>query len=183
MKIYTKTGDQGKTGLLSGERVWKDDPRLRAVGSVDELNAWLGWIIAKTPWQDLREQLSAIQEDLHLLGSDLACGSAEQQGRSCLRLSDDATTRLEKWIDELEGSLEPLRFFIRLGGAEIAAMLHIARTVCRRAEREATPLQREADLREAVETYLNRLSDYLFTAARVANARSGIGDQPWNAGL
>ncbi len=179
MKIYTRTGDSGKTGLLSGERVWKDDPRLQAIGSVDELNAWLGWIIVKVPWQDLREQLGTVQEDLHLLAADLACGD-ENEGRVCQKLSEEATARLESWIDELDKSLEPLRFFIRLGGHEVAAMLHIARTVCRRAEREIMPLQRRTHVRQAVARYLNRLSDYLFTAARVANARSGLGDRPLN---
>lgn len=178
MKIYTKTGDKGKTGLFGGQRVSKDSLRVSAYGGVDELNALIG--VARSHGVD--EQLDAclhrIQNELFILGSDLATPGESDY---IPRMKDDYTTQLEQEIDQFEQEIPPLRQFILPGGAQGASYLHLARTVCRRAERHVVSLRDTPDepLNEAVLPYLNRLSDWLFTVARLANARAGFADVPW----
>lgn len=175
MKIYTRTGDSGTTSLLGNRRVRKDDPRVEAYGSVDELSAFVG--VARTSLTDspLVEELHAVQADLFEIGSQLA--SVEDK-RPFEALAEDRITALEISIDRMEESLEPLRYFIFPGGSIAAAHLHVARTVCRRAERQVIAIE-ESERHAAAIRYLNRLSDYLFVAARFANYGAGVEDIPW----
>lgn len=185
MKIYTRTGDRGETGLFGGGRVAKDHHRVEAYGAVDELNAVIGLVVTGLRGDDeveLAGRLERVQADLFTLGAHLATPSAEDGGRAAAHVPELPVGRvaeMESWIDEAEVELEPLRTFILPGGGESAARLHLARTVCRRAERRVITLGREVSLDEAVVVYLNRLSDLLFTLARLANRRSGAGDVPW----
>lgn len=185
MKIYTRTGDRGETGLFGGGRVAKDHHRVEAYGAVDELNAVIGLVVAalRAAGEDgIAARLELVQADLFTLGAHLATPSAEDGGRATAHVPDLPSTRvaeMEGWIDEAEGELEPLRTFILPGGVESATRLHLARTVCRRAERRVITLAREVRLDDAVVVYLNRLSDLLFTLARLANRRAGASDVPW----
>jgi len=185
MKIYTRTGDGGDTGLFGGGRVRKDDARVEAYGEVDELNASIGLAIAAiedSPTAAWVERLRIVQEDLFAIGSHLATPDAESNpaAKNLPPLPIARVERFETWIDEAETRLDPLRNFVLPGGSEGAARLHLARTICRRAERRVLPLVRSADDRESVAlVYLNRLSDLLFILARVANADVGLGDVPW----
>ncbi|WP_372633234.1 cob(I)yrinic acid a,c-diamide adenosyltransferase [Cohnella sp.] len=178
MKIYTRTGDGGKTSVI-GARVEKDDLRVEAYGTTDELNSFVGQtaaVIAKLPaeeWSDRLEQLTVIQHELFDCGSDLSYASPDP-GK--LKVSAEMTERLERWIDELEESNPPLEKFILPGGSEPAALLHVCRTVCRRAERRVVSLSREQECPDEVHKYLNRLSDYFFAAARAANVRLKVQD-------
>ena len=179
MKIYTRTGDGGDTGLFDGTRVSKSDPRVAAYGEVDELNAWLGLVRASTTDEDLRGMLEQIQRDLFGLGARLADPArriAERVTKAAVTPEDVA--RLEGWIDRLESELPPLRRFILAGGSPAGAGLHVARTVCRRGERSIVALGRDAVEPELV-VYLNRLSDLLFVMARAANRRSGAPELEW----
>jgi len=176
MKIYTKTGDGGETGLLGGERVGKDHPRIEAYGTVDELNAQIGAVRALDPGEALGGQLALIQQDLFVLGSRLA---APEPGPKLPKLDENSITRLERWIDEADETLPPLKNFILPGGTPAGAGLHLARTVCRRAERRVRSLSAEVKLDAGILVFLNRLSDYLFTAARLANHRAEVADEPW----
>jgi cob(I)alamin adenosyltransferase len=185
MKIYTRTGDRGDTGLFGGGRVPKDDARVEAYGAVDELNAVLGVAIARLREDDEQQtadRLETVQADLFSLGAHLATPAAEDGGRATAHVPDLPEGRvgeMEGWIDEAEAELEPLKVFILPGGGESAARLHHARTVCRRAERRVITLARDARLDDLVVVYLNRLSDLLFTLARLANRRAGTDDVPW----
>jgi cob(I)alamin adenosyltransferase len=167
-RIYTRTGDQGGTSLGDGSRVSKDDPRVAAYGTVDELNAVLGLLLtADPPEADL---LRRIQNDLFDLGADLCYPqSPEEQPGQRLRVSPGQATRLEEAIDRLNASLAPLTSFVLPGGTPAAAWCHLARTVCRRAEREVVALMRKEQVNPQVLIYLNRLSDLLFVLARVCN--------------
>ncbi len=178
MKIYTKTGDTGQTGLFGGGRVSKDSLRVHAYGSVDELNAVLGVARAIGMNATLDTLLARIQNELFVLGADLATPGAANY---IPRVDSDYVTRLEQEIDQFEAELEPLKQFILPGGTPEAAQLHLARTVCRRAERQVVSLQAtEEALNSITLLYLNRLSDWLFVLARLANARSGVADVPWH---
>ncbi len=177
MKVYTKTGDQGETGLWGGQRVRKDSPRVHAYGTVDELNSVLGVIRANGVDAELDGILSRVQDELFVLGADLA--TPESTKERIERVDEGYITRLEQEIDRFEGELEPLRQFILPGGTVAAAHLHIARTVCRRAEREATNITLQGPINNLALAYLNRLSDWFFTLARVANKRAGVVDIPW----
>lgn len=185
MKIYTRTGDQGDTGLFGGGRVPKDHARVDAYGEVDELNAVLGLTVAglQTEGQDeLARRVQSIQADLFTLGANLATPAPEDGGRRNDYIPELPTARvaeMEAWIDDAETELEPLRAFILPGGTQAAALLHLARTVCRRAERRVIHLAREARIEPEVVVYLNRLSDLLFTLARLSNRRAGVPDVPW----
>jgi cob(I)alamin adenosyltransferase len=175
VKIYTRTGDAGETALFGGTRVPKNDPRIDAYGTVDELNAFIGSARASWPGSPIDEQLAAVQSDLFDTGAQLASpGSSRFTGVDGARI-----TALESSIDEMERELEPLKSFILPGGSPAAAQLHIARTICRRAERLVVALSDPA----AATTikYLNRLSDYLFVAARYANRKNGVDDVVWKA--
>lgn len=183
-RIYTKSGDNGETALGDGRRVTKDHPRVTAYGTVDELNALLGLAIAACPDFPEAPLLLAIQNNLFDLGADLCVPATdEEQPGQCLRMIPAQHETLERAIDRLNEPLEPLRSFILPGGTTFAAWLHLARTVCRRAERDVVTLSRDPDERvnPQVLIYLNRLSDLLFVLARVAND-SGKGDVLWVPG-
>ena len=172
MKIYTRTGDAGETSLLGGHRVAKNDPRIEAYGTVDELSSFIGVARAAWPQSPIDGQLASIQNDLFDVGAQLAAVDASRfPGAAEGRIAD-----LERSIDEMESELPALTNFILPGGTAAAAHLHVARTVCRRAERNvvATGTAQERTIR-----YLNRLSDYLFVAARYANAKQGVADVLW----
>jgi cob(I)alamin adenosyltransferase len=181
MKIYTKTGDRGTTALFGGGRVRKSHPRVAAYGSVDELSSALGWAISVTRDASLRERLALVQHDLFAIGADLA-RPPRSEGESHPEVPELPLFRIpemEAWMDAAGEELEPLREFILPGGAPGAAALHVARTVCRRAEREVVALA-EVELIDAeILRYLNRLSDLLFVFARLENARAGTPDVVW----
>ena len=182
LKIYTKTGDRGETGLFGGARVPKDDARVEAYGDVDELNSVLGMAVAASRDEELVAGLLAIQTDLFTLGARLATPAPEDGGRDnpwIPQLDPERVAELERWIDRAETELEPLKTFVLPGGTASAASLHLARTVCRRAERRVVALSRAATIDAGVVVYLNRLSDLLFTLARLANRREGVEDVPW----
>ena len=173
MKIYTRTGDSGETSLFGGSRVRKDDPRIDAYGTIDELNSFIGTARAAWPGSPIDSELESIQSDLFDVGAQLAApGNDRFTGARA-----DRAAQLESAIDDMERDLPPLKNFILPGGSAAASQLHVARTVCRRAERLVVSLH-DAGL-EATIVYLNRLSDYLFVAARFANARLGVDDVTW----
>ncbi|MBO9318367.1 MAG: cob(I)yrinic acid a,c-diamide adenosyltransferase [Chloroflexus sp.] len=176
MKIYTRTGDNGETGLFGGQRVRKDDLRVQAYGTVDECNAAIGVARASGSDPALDAVLAVVQNQLFVLGADLA---SPDESPHIPRVTEEMTAFLEAQIDAMEAELTPLKQFILPGGTLMAAHLHLARTVCRRAERVTVTLAAEESVRAEILTYLNRLSDFLFVAARVANARAGLGDVPW----
>ena len=178
MKIYTRTGDAGDTSLFDGTRVKKSDARVDAYGEVDELNAWLGLARARRLDPDLDEALVHIQRDLFALGAELADPTDKIADRvTKATLGDDDVVRLERLIDRLETELLPLRRFILAGGSPAGAALHVARTVCRRAERRIVSLEPRVD--RVLLRYVNRLSDLLFVLARVVNHRSGVPETEW----
>lgn len=176
MKLYTRRGDDGTTGLLGGKRVSKDDVRVRAYGAVDEINATVGWVLAACQFDDITEMLTAIQSDLFVLGAALATADGR---RSEVAIGKERVTCLERWIDHATAEVSPLTAFILPGGSELAGRLHLARTVCRRAEREVVHLATLQPVEAASSAYVNRLSDLLFALARCANARMGLPDIPW----
>ncbi len=179
MKIYTRTGDSGDTALFDGTRVLKSDGRVAAYGDLDELNAWLGLVRAHLPDGDLATQLQQIQRDLFAVGARLADPSHRIAGRvTKAAVSMEDVARLEGWIDEYDASIPPLGRFILAGGAPAGAALHVARTVCRRAERAMVQLGEGAFENELLQ-YVNRLSDLLFTMARAVNHRAGIAEIEW----
>ncbi len=180
MKIYTRRGDGGDTDLFGGPRVSKDDLRVEAYGAVDELNACLGACRAESRHDDLRGMLESLQSRLFDLGGGLATPSAAHRQKSGVpEPQPQDVAELEAQIDRLEKELEPLERFILPGGSKAAAAFHVARTVCRRAERRAVSLHREEPVSEASLRYLNRLSDLLFVMARVENQRAGVSDLEW----
>jgi cob(I)alamin adenosyltransferase len=190
LRIYTRTGDMGDTGLFGGERVRKDDARVEAYGTVDELNAVLGVARVQAEDPELRETLAAFQDRLFAVGADIATPmeTATQRGRvSIERIAPERVEALERLIDRFESELPPLTRFILPGGSALAAALHLARTVCRRAERRCVTLAHLAEdadnptINPEVIRYLNRLSDLLFVLARVANHRQGVEDIVWNS--
>ena len=178
MNIYTRTGDQGETSLFDGTRVPKDHARVEAYGDVDELNAWLGFARASLGPADLDEVLADLQRHLFALGSELADPAKKIAARVAkAALTDQDVERLERLIDQWEIELEPLRRFILAGGTPAGAALHVARAVCRRAERRIISLQPRP--RPSVLRYVNRLSDALFVLARVVNKRAGAAETEW----
>lgn len=180
-KIYTKSGDKGETGLGDGSRVSKVHPRVEAYGVVDELNANLGVLVAQCPDQEWAERIRLIQNDLFDLGADLCIPeSAKQPGKS-LAIQSSQVTRLEQWIDQYNESLQALESFILPGGSVASAWCHLARTVCRRAERAVVHLGQAESYNPQVLIYLNRLSDLLFVLARVFN-NNGKDDVLWMPG-
>ncbi|MBP7776500.1 MAG: cob(I)yrinic acid a,c-diamide adenosyltransferase [Acidobacteria bacterium] len=179
MKIYTKTGDDGTTSLFDGTRVSKAHPRVVAYGAVDELNAHLGLAIAAALAPALAEQVTHIQRDLFAVGARLADPSHKIAARvEKASIGEADVARLEGWIDALEATLPPLGHFILAGGAPGGAALHVARTVCRRAEADALRIV-DGEVEAVVLVYLNRLSDLLFVMARAANASAGVPEQIW----
>ena len=175
MKIYTRTGDAGETSLFGGARVAKSDARIEAYGTVDELNSFLGVARATWPESPIDAQLAAAQSDLFEIGVHLASpGTSRFPGVEPARIEE-----LEHGIDAMEEELAPLKTFILPGGTLAASQLHIARVVCRRAERLVVALNDESPATKSSIAYLNRLSDYLFVAARFANRWAGVEDVPW----
>ncbi len=179
MKIYTKTGDAGTTGLFGGVRVGKDEPRVEAYGTVDELNAVVGVARAVGVPPAMDAVLSSVQEALFVVGAELATVPGKEDKLSMALVSAEDTGRLEGSIDAMEADLAPLKNFVLPGGTPASAALHQARTVCRRAERCTLRASRGTAVRPEVLVYLNRLSDYLFVAARFANHSAGVPDVPW----
>lgn len=181
MKIYTKTGDDGETGLFGGGRVAKDHARVAAYGEVDELNSVLGLVRATPPEDFHAELLESIQRDLFSLGGQLATPDPGKVAAALEKaaLSGDRVATLERAIDEATRELPPLRAFVLPGGTSKAAALHLARTTCRRAERAVVHLAREQAIHPLFVAYLNRLSDLLFTLARLANHRAGLPEVTW----
>ena len=179
MKIYTRVGDTGETGLFAGPRMPKDDPRIEAYGEVDELNAVFGNVRCESLPNDVAELLVAIQNSLFAVGAELATPEPAKQGISVV--TDQRVEALEQAIDRFEAELPPLKQFILPGGSRAAAVLHLARTDCRRTERRLVTLHRaEPNVSECLVRYLNRLSDLLLVMARIANFRCGVADEPWS---
>ena len=175
MKIYTRTGDHGETSLFGGKRVAKNDPRIEAYGTVDELSSFLGLARASELPADVDAEIAKIQSDLFEIGAHLASpGISRFPGADAQRITD-----LEKAIDTMESELPVLTTFILPGGTQAAAHLHVARTICRRAERCVVALGDDSEATQSTIRYLNRLSDYLFVAARFTNLRQGGADVPW----
>ncbi|MFA6916722.1 MAG: cob(I)yrinic acid a,c-diamide adenosyltransferase [Parachlamydiales bacterium] len=184
-KIYTKTGDAGETSLFTGKRVSKADAFIAALGAIDECNSAIGLSIAAFPkdisFDSLREELIIIQHALFDVGAAVATPrtQAVESKLQKTRFDTEATNFLESWIDKHEHELPKLKAFILPGGHPAGATLHLARTICRRAERHAVPLYQNADITEEVLIYLNRLSDYLFVAARQINHLAGSPETLW----
>ena len=180
MKIYTKNGDQGETGLFGGDRVPKDHLRIRAYGTLDELNAALGLVsVAEAASTDLVDRVRRIQCEIFQLGAELATPAGKKV--SVALVAGGEVALLENEIDGMEKSLAPLTHFILPGGSPVAASFHLARTICRRAERELVTMHRAEALRPVVLEYVNRLSDYLFVASRFANHEARVSDVLWIA--
>jgi cob(I)alamin adenosyltransferase len=181
MKIYTRTGDQGDTGLFGGGRVPKDHPRVAAYGDVDELNSALGLVRATAGEEFFDELLVTVQRDLFSIGGQLATPDPERVRKALEKaaLSPARIGEFERIMDEADQTLPPLRAFVLPAGTRIAAALHLARTVCRRAERSVVHLAHDEDVPQLFLVYLNRLSDLLFTLARLANHRDGVADVTW----
>jgi cob(I)alamin adenosyltransferase len=180
-RIYTRTGDDGSTALGGGQRVAKDAPRIAAYGTVDELNSQLGAALAAGLEPRLRAALTAIQNELFHLGSDLCVLEEDKERLPVPRVEERHVVALERLMDELQAELTPLENFILPGGAPGAAQLHVARTVCRRAERRVVTLGRSERVGEWTLRYLNRLSDALFVMARYENRKKGVADVLWNS--
>ncbi len=182
MKIYTRSGDGGETGLFGGQRVAKTHPRVVAYGAVDELNACLGLAVASCADDELAARLRQLQARLFDVGADLATPPGTGAGGWVARVPAAWATALEGEIDAMEAELVPLTTFILPGGTATAAALHLARTLCRRAERRVLAARDAGeDVSDPVAVYLNRLGDWLFVAARLANVRAGVADVPWVA--
>ncbi len=181
MKIYTKTGDKGLTSLFGGARVSKDTDRIEAYGSVDELNSQLGIVRSLKPPPEIDRTLQRVQNDLFTLGADLATPETKTK-KKVLRISSSHVEQLERDIDILESSLPPLEHFILPGGTRTSAELHVARTICRRAERSIVRLSRKSEIRITPVVYMNRLSDFLFVAARSVNRSEGGEEAVWVPG-
>ncbi|WP_435095147.1 cob(I)yrinic acid a,c-diamide adenosyltransferase [Halarchaeum sp. P4] len=170
MTIYTGRGDEGRTDLRGAERVSKTDARIEAYGTVDEVNSLLG-VVAPTGYDDVDEALTAAQNHLHIAQADLATPDPDNGDH---RVQESHVEEVESWIDDADEELDPLTNFVLPGGSEAGAKLHHARSVARRAERRAVALAEEEAVNETVVVYLNRLSDALFTLARLVNAREGV---------
>lgn len=188
-KIYTRSGDKGETSLFTGERVLKNDPFIEALGTVDECNSAIGLAIAHMPdneiYSGLKQQLVMIQHALFDLGAAIATPRtrAKEDKINKTRFDEEEIEILEKWIDEMDLQLPKLKHFILPGGHPAGAMLHLARSVCRRAERQVIPLSRHSDVSDKITRYLNRLSDYLFMASRWNNHLANMPETPWKQHL
>jgi len=181
MNIYTKTGDDGTTGLYGGRRIAKDSLRVQAMGSVDELNSQIGLAMVSCDDEQLGSILKELQQDLFTFGANLATPADQQNEaqKQMPRIGEAQGSKLEQYIDQLWAPLEPMKHFVLPGGGLLAARLHVARAVCRRAERDCLALSRTEQINAALLVFLNRLSDLLFAAARRANQIEGIADIPW----
>lgn len=181
MKIYTRTGDNGETALFGGGRVPKDHPRVAAYGDVDELNSVIGLVRATEPAALFDSLLESIQRDLFAIGGHLATPDPERVKKALEKaaLSPERVSEFEQAMDEADRELPPLKAFVLPAGTPKASALHLARTVCRRAERSVVHLAHDSDVPALFVVYLNRLSDLLFTLARLANRRGGVSDVTW----
>ncbi|MDI9631753.1 MAG: cob(I)yrinic acid a,c-diamide adenosyltransferase [Acidobacteriota bacterium] len=180
-KVYTRTGDEGRTGLGSGRRVEKDAARIDAYGEVDELNSVLGLVRAQLAESPAAAVVARIQNELFHLGSDLCVPEEDKERLPVPVVREEHVRALEAWIDEMQAALEPLANFVLPAGAPAAAGLHVARAVCRRGERRVVGLARAERIGPWVIPYLNRLSDALFVAARWENRRQGVPDVLWDS--
>lgn len=180
MKIYTKTGDAGQTGLYGGERVSKTAQRVEAYGTVDECNSVIGMVRAALEDAELDEVLARVQNALFDVGADLATPEGSKYEKKLSRIDAEDVEGLERLIDGYQEQCPPWSNFIHPGGNPAAAALHLARTVARRAEREVLRLEEQESINHEVARYLNRLSDFLFILARVVNARSGVSEAGWH---
>jgi cob(I)alamin adenosyltransferase len=180
-RIYTRTGDRGETGLFGGGRVPKDNPRVETYGDVDELNSFIGFARSIEPVPAIDDVLAPVQRDLFAIGALLATPDRAKMHEQLAKasLTTDRIGELERAIDSAEEGLAPLKAFILPGGTPKAAALHVARTVCRRAERRIVSLRHHEDVPEIVVTYMNRLSDLLFVLARVAQKHGGAPELTW----
>lgn len=176
MKIYTKTGDDGTTGLIGNKRVKKSNPRIASYGVVDELNASIGIVLSSKLPKDIRILLTKIQNDLFVVGADLANPNLKNKSN---RVTSEMITYLEKEIDRLEEKLDPITYFILPGGDLIASQIHLARAICRRAETNVVSLSEVEAINNLCLIYMNRLSDLLFVVARTINKRKKISDIAW----
>jgi len=173
-KIYTKFGDKGKTALLGGAVVPKDDPHVEAYGSIDELNALLGTVLSFSEKPDIKQSLTRIQNDLFIVGAELATKKGKTKTIPPARISE-----IEEEIDALSAQLPPLKHFVIPGGSKTASLLHLARTVCRRAERKVVVLSKKEKVNPDILTYLNRVGDLLFVQARYVNYKKKIEEVVW----
>jgi cob(I)alamin adenosyltransferase len=180
-KVYTRTGDDGSTGLGVSRRVAKDDPRVEAYGTVDELSSVLGVALAEGLSPSVASALTCVQNDLFHLGSDLCVPDEDKAEMPVPQIEERHIDQLEAWMDEWSAGLPPLENFILPGGSRGASLLHWARTVCRRAERRLVSLAREESVGAEPVRYLNRLSDLLFVAARFENAVLGVAETTWDS--
>jgi cob(I)alamin adenosyltransferase len=176
VKIYTKTGDDGTTGLIGGKRIKKSSRRIMAYGAVDELNSAIGIVLAFTPDLDVADILTKVQNDLFVVGADLANPILSD---SSSRVTGEMITSLENQIDKLESELFPIDYFILPGGDHVASYVHLARSICRRAEVNIVKLEEEEPINKTCQAYVNRLSDLLFVIARAVNKRKKIKDVAW----
>lgn len=181
-RIYTRTGDGGMTSLYDGQRIPKFELRMEVVGSLDELNAALGAALVDMNNEDVRSQLNSVQNTLFNIGAEVAEGGAKVQRmiEDEVRLTAGQDKELEAWIDAYDEELTPLSYFILPGGCKAGAQLHLARTICRRAERTLAKLAKDETVNEHSLVYINRLSDLLFVMARAVNSRAGVQDTPWD---
>jgi len=179
MKIYTKTGDDGGTGLFGGRRVSKASVRVEAYGQVDELNSALGYARTLGVWPELDGTLKRIQSELFDLGSNLATPADSPFAASLPKITDEHVEQMEREIDAAETECEPLKSFILPGGTQLAAWLHTCRTIARRAERAVVTLRESEGVEDVLIRHLNRLSDLLFVLGRQANARAGVAEPKW----
>ncbi len=182
-KLYTRSGDDGTTGLFSGARVSKNHPRIEAYGTVDEFNAVLGLCIAATSVGNKTEVIGTIlrqiQSRMFDIGADLATPEGASNEARIVRIGESHVAEIEAWIDQIDGQNEPLRNFVMPGGSELAARLHLARTTCRRAERLIVGLTHSEPVGDSLLQYINRVSDLLFAMARLSNRLAGVQDMPW----
>lgn len=178
MKIYTKTGDRGETGLFGAGRVSKDSQRIEAYGTVDELNSFIGLAIVEAKEEIVRKQLLRIQNLLFVVGGDLAA-PGESDRFQIPRIQEADYEEIEGFIDSISERLDELKYFILPGGTKSAAMLHLARTVCRRAERRVVALKKGEEVNENIVIFLNRISDLLFELARYENKSANVADIKW----
>jgi cob(I)alamin adenosyltransferase len=188
MKIYTRTGDRGETGLIGGKRVSKDDPRIVAYGYVDELNSNVGLVISllknEKLFSDLIDIFILIQNELFVVGSDLADPNySVEKEHHTPRIQEKMALHLESVIDRLDKELEPITFFILPGGSIQASSIHVTRSIARRTETAVAVLSKSQTINPAILIYLNRLSDFLFIAARIANKRLEIDDVAWKSSI
>ena len=182
MKIYTKTGDKGKSSLFGGKRVSKDDKRLEAYGTIDELNSLIGVAVAESGRKEIKNILQEIQNELFIVGSDLATPLDKKiKNFNLPRVTSEFTKQLEEQIDDLNSKIPELKSFILPGGTKVSSVIHLSRTICRRAERRVVTLSKNEKINNQIIIYLNRLSDFLFVLARFENFINDTHDINWKS--